>query len=177
MSEGAFSTRLPRKIEPAKLAQQSLTLEGYVPAEALLRVQEAVLTLSNVRCHLSFRVDEQYRRLVEGHLHAEVELRCQRCLEAVPHAQACEVKVALVRDEDRAKDLPAWLDPWLVSESEADLYEFVEDELLLNLPQIAWHEEDCIDPELYSHGDEPEEKSEEERENPFKKLEQLLNKD
>lgn len=176
MSEGAFSSRLPRLIEPGKLAQQELLLQGFVPAGKLSRVQAVVLSISNIDCRLAFRVDEQYRRLVAGKLHAKVELCCQRCLEAVSIELDVDLNVALVKEEEQAKNLPGWLDPWLVEESEADLYELVEEELLLNIPQIAWHEENCIDPALYSIGEVAEESSEE-GENPFRMLEQLKRKD
>ena len=175
MSEGAFSSRLPRLVEPARLAQQELVLQGFVPAESLPRVNAAVMKLSPVECDLAFSVDEQYRRLVTGKLRVRADLCCQRCLDAVNLCLDVEVNVALVKDESQAKNLPSWLDPWLVNEAEADLYEFVEEELLLNIPQIAWHEEDCIDPALYSSG-ELEEDKKEEKENPFKMLEQLKQK-
>lgn len=176
MSEGAFSSRLPRLIDPGKLAQQELSLVGHVPAQGLPRVNEAVMGLSPVECSLSFRVDEQYRRLVEGTLRVHAELRCQRCLEAVGVAVDVKVSVALIKEEAQAKDLPSWLDPWLAEDVEANLYEFVEDELLLSIPQFAWHEENCIDPALYSSGVVVEE-SESEKESPFKMLEQLKQKD
>lgn len=176
MSEGAFSSRLPRLIDPGKLAQQELLLQGFVPPEALARVAEAVLGLSRVECSLAFRVDERYRRLVAGKIRAQAELCCQRCLEAVAVTVEADVNVALVKEEAQAKDLPSWLDPWLAEDVEADLYGLVEDELLLNIPLIAWHEENCVDPALYSSGQVVEE-SETKRENPFKMLEQLKQED
>lgn len=176
MSEGAFSSRLPRLIDPGKLAQQELSLQGFVPPEALARVAEAVLGLSRVECSLAFRVDERYRRIATGAIRAQVDLCCQRCLGAVGVDVEVDVHVALIKEEARAKDLPSWLDPWLAAEVDANLYDLVEDELLLNLPQFAWHEENCVDPALYSSG-EPVEESETEKENPFRMLEQLKQKE
>lgn len=176
MSEGTFLSRLPRLIEPAKLAQQELVLQGYVLAEDLPRVLEVVLDLSKVDCLLAFKVDEQYRRIISGKLLATAQLCCQRCLEAVSVGLEVEVNIALIKEQDQAKDLPARLDPWLVEEGEANLYELVEEELLLSLPQVAWHEDNCIDPALYSSG-EPVVEEETLKENPFKMLEKLKHKD
>ncbi len=178
MSEGTHSNRLPRLIEPAKLAQQELEIVGFVPASELKRVSAEVLDIDDVQCQLSFKVDEQYRRLASGKLTTKVALACQRCLEAVDHDIACDVKVAIIGDEAKAKNLPTWLDPWIVEGTEANLYEFVEDEILLNLPQFAWHEKDCIDPALYSSGEIPLEEEETlKKDNPFQMLEKLKSKD
>lgn len=143
MSKGAIKTCLPRLIEPGKLAQQCRELVGLIPSESLPRVLDACQTVSDVECHLQFRVDEQYRRLVEGRLVVDVQLICQRCLNNIDLHVDAPLKLAFVQDEDKASSLPKNLDFWLLAEAETSLYELVEEEILLNIPNIIRHDYAC----------------------------------
>ena len=73
--------------------------------------------------------------------------------------------------EERAKQLPKSMDPVILGEGQADLYTIIEDELLLNLPMVSYHKEDCI--EQTSFGEDNTEESAESSSNPFQVLEQL----
>jgi uncharacterized protein len=57
-----------------------------------------------------------------------------------------------------------------VEEGQVDLYAMVEDELLLSLPAVAYHQEACVGPALFSSGEPVNEKQ---GKNPFQILEQL----
>lgn len=176
MSEGTSKSRLPQLIEPRKLAQQQLQLVGYIKPEDLPRVVTATLNLAPVDCELRFRLDEQYRRLIEGKLNAEIEVSCQRCMGALPLSVDVDVRLAVVRDEEEAKALPASLDPLIVDEAETSLYELVEEELLLNIPLINRHEHDCIDTSSLSVGEIVSVKAADKAEvdaNPFQVLQKL----
>src|SRR5690606_34860903 len=88
---------------------------------------------------LAFSHDDARRCIVEGGFSAEVTLACQRCLNPYAETLRGDFRFAVVWDEDRASVLPKQLDPWLVSGEVADLYELVEDEILLSLPTVAFH--------------------------------------
>lgn len=165
--------RLPRLGNPRKFAQQGVHLSGQVPLAALERLGEVLVTHEGqAEVTLAFGVSEERKLVVRGRVGAELVLTCQRCLGPVAVPVDADIALAIVADEEAAKNLPGELDPWLLAEEEsnADLYTMVEDELLLNLPAVAYHPELCINPETLSIG-KPEAAAP--KENPFQVLEQL----
>jgi len=162
--------QLPRHVDPRKFCAQNVSLTGFIPAEELSRVAAAVIsTDQRVELELDFSQDAERRCIIEGRFSLAATLQCQRCLE--PYAQGLhgDFCFAIVWDEERAALLPKRLDPWLVAEDSADLYELVEDEILLSLPIVAFHTEDsCPQSGSFSTG-----KAEPVRENPFGILAQL----
>lgn len=163
--------RLPRLGNPRKFAQQGVHLSGQVPLLALERLGEVLMAREGqAAVTLAFGISEERKLVVRGRVDAQLVLTCQRCLGPVSVPVDADIALAIVADEETAKNLPGAFDPWLVEEeSDADLYIMVEDELLLNLPAVAYHPELCIDPESLSIG-KPEAAP---KENPFQVLEQL----
>lgn len=171
MFKPPFQKPLPKQGDPRKFAQQGVTLEGFIPVAELPRVVEATeSSAGNVQVKLEFKVSEEGKRAVIGQASTELSLICQRCLEPVSVAVESDISLAIVWDEEAAKALPQHFDPWIAGEGAADLYDMVEEELLLSLPAVAYHEEPCLDGKLYSSGKPVEVKKEK---NPFQVLEQL----
>lgn len=172
MSTATENTQLPRLIDPRKFAQQGLSLAGQVPVSELSRLAEASLRESDVvQADLEFDVDGERHRLITGDASCNLTVTCQRCLEAVEIELKAKLNLAIVWDEERAKQLPKSMDPVILGEGQADLYTIIEDELLLNLPMVSYHKEDCI--EQTSFGEDNTEESAESSSNPFQVLEQL----
>jgi DUF177 domain-containing protein len=173
MSSTPSKPLLSRDIDPRKFAKQGLELEGSIAVEELPRLSEALAEGgSEVGVALAFDIDEQGLKVVTGNVKGTLSVTCQRCLEAVPLEVEADFNLALAWDEDEAKQLPRRLDPWIVGEGATDIYTIVEEELLLALPMVAYHEEPCLDATLYQSG-EVEAEDVEPRENPFQMLEQL----
>lgn len=174
MCDGTPKNSLPRTVEPRRFAVQGAVLSGSVPTDALTRVAKADVTVIKAEATLRFGVDEQREQVVTGLLDVAVEMQCQRCLEAVGLQLSCPVNSAIVWDEEKAKQLPGSLDPWVVQDESADLYHMIEDEILLKLPYVAFHEQNCVDPALFTTEPGEEEPPENvEENNPFQVLEQL----
>jgi uncharacterized protein len=171
MFKTPFLKPLPKQGDPRKFAQQGISLQGFIPVSALPRlvgvVQEAT---GNVQVDLAFGINEEKKKVVTGHATADLSLMCQRCLEKVNVPVQSDISLAVVWDEEGAEALPEYLDPWIVGEGSADLYEMIEEEMLLSLPAVAYHEEPCVDRKLFSSGQPVEVKKEK---NPFQVLEQL----
>ncbi|HEX7764359.1 MAG TPA: YceD family protein [Cellvibrio sp.] len=162
---------LPRQADPRKFAQQGVSLEGIIPTSELPRIVEATESSEGeVQVKLEFKLSEEGRRVVVGHAHADMVLICQRCLEPVTVPVESDISLGIVWDEEAAAKLPPHFEPWIAGEGMADLYDMIEEELLLSLPAVAYHEEPCIDSKLYSSGKPVEVKREK---NPFQVLEQL----
>ena len=162
--------RLPRQVDPHKLSVQEAHLQGEVPTAGMERLAGAVMGQNeSAAVDLVFRRDEMNRCIVEGKVSLAVTMRCQRCLGEVEEQLESDMIFGVVREDDRAAALPKWLDPWLVAGDDADLYELIEDELLLALPIVAFHdEENCPGRGHYSTGE-----VEEARDNPFSVLKAL----
>jgi uncharacterized protein len=173
-----LNQRLPHWVDSRKFAQQHVELTGQIPQDKLPRLQQAVSSIeSPVYARLQFARDPSGIRTVSGPLEVRVKMVCQRCMGETEVELTSEMAVAIVANDEEAKQLPHSLEPWVVSrdESEADLYAVVEDELLLDLPMVVYHDYQCLEQDLYSAGDASTAAAAEEegRRNPFQVLEQL----
>lgn len=138
-----MSQRLPDHLDPWRFADLGKVVEGGVlPLEGMSRLRECLREDSGEAVFdLSFARDEQRRAVVTGRIRAQLRLQCQRCLETVVHGVDAEVSIAFVEGYDQAAQLPDSLDPCLVEEGgRVRLLDLIEDELLLQLPQVAMHE-------------------------------------
>ncbi len=175
MTQASVPRVLPQYIDARKVAQQGGELKGSVPVDALERLLQTLTGYHNaITVDLFLEFDDQKRTTVTGSLEVDVELQCQRCLANTTYPVSISVNVAIVSTEEQVKMLPRTIDPWLVTEANADLYGLIEDEILLALPMVAYHPEPCIDKSLYTSSDDNINSGcEEESENPFSVLEQL----
>ncbi|MFI2809843.1 YceD family protein [Microbulbifer sp. JSM ZJ756] len=173
MSIPPSKSELPRRLDARKLAQREQKLSGTVPLAQLERLKAAVESVEEgVQADLEFARDLHGHFTVTGHLHGAVTLLCQRCLQPMPVPVEGEFHWGIVWSEERGKALPKDLDPVIQDSDELELYEVLEDEILLNLPMVAYHDEECVASEHFHAGEESA-GEDEQRENPFKVLEQL----
>lgn len=172
MSTGTPEKLIPRHLDPRKMAHQGAVFKGTIPAGALPRLQDAVAAVRQVAADIQFDVAEEGQRVLHGKLTADVDVECQRCLEPMPMQLSSDFNLAVVWNEAEAKQLPAAYDPWVTGEGEGDLYEILEEELLLSLPVVAFHEGECVNQDLFNSGELPDSKSEQ-KPNPFQVLQQL----
>ncbi|RYZ78340.1 MAG: hypothetical protein EOO68_40495 [Moraxellaceae bacterium] len=142
---GWFCRMVPRQIEPRKFAQHGLQVAGDIPVESLVRLAAMALEVHSVAVKLEFAVAETRHRVVTGQYDGRVVMQCQRCLEPVELHLVGDVSLAIVWSEDDAKLLPSEYEPWVVAQEQADLYEIIEEELLLALPLVPTHDYDCMD--------------------------------
>lgn len=162
---------LPRQGDPRKFAQQGISLQGLIPVIALSRIVDVVQQpTGEIQVDLMFGLSEEKKKVVVGHASADLSLMCQRCLSPVTVSVESNISLGIVWDEEHAKALPEYLDPWIVGEGAADLYDMIEEELLLSLPAVAYHEELCVDSKLFSSGKPVEVVK---KKNQFQVLEQL----
>ncbi len=171
MSDHPQKKALPRAVEARKFAQKAVQLSGFLPVDTLVRLQESVHKILGVETQVAFARDASGYRILTGQVSAEVERECQRCMNLVTEVIQCDLNLAMVWDDEQAKQLTQY-DPWIVGEDAADLYAILEEELLLGLPHFAYHDYDCVQPELFSSGDEKDAEVTQ-KPNPFEKLKAL----
>jgi uncharacterized protein len=168
---------LPRQLDPRKFAQQGIEIEGTVALNELTRLGELLFSQEgSVYASLVFGIGEQRTLNVAGHITANVNNICQRCLDAVPVALSCDISLAILWKEEHAERLPKHYEPWIIGEGQTDIYQIIEDELLLSLPIVSYHKEECVPHAYFSSGEAEAEKVIAEtaaETNPFQVLEQL----
>ncbi|AIW14576.1 23S rRNA accumulation protein YceD [Vibrio europaeus] len=170
--------KIPRTIDPSRAAQKRLDVEGIIQVSLFKRLDESVEGVKrDAQVSLSFDLDEQRLVVISGKANIEVDLECQRCNEVFAHE--CEVQFTYTpyKGEKTEEEAPEEYDLVDLNEyGELDLIQLVEDEFILNLPQIAMHDEaDCsVDSDNMVFGELPEEIVEEEKKpNPFDVLKSL----
>ena len=164
-------TQFPRLLDPRKFAQKGVQLEGFIAAGDMPRLAGLLLNKeSELQAVVEFDMDDQRLRTIVGSAKGIVQVSCQRCLEAVDYSLEAEFNLAIVWDEEKAKKLPKSIDPLILPEGPADIYSIIEDELLLSLPMVTYHKENCIEKTVFG---EDVETDIEEVKNPFQILEQL----
>lgn len=186
MSTTSQTAVLPRLLDPRKFAQQGITISGEVDLSLLDRV--APLLANNdglIQVSLVFGVDEQHVRNLTGTIKASVSMVCQRCLEPVTQNIELAIGLGIVWSDEQAENLSKVWEPWILDEGQADIYEMIQDELILGLPIVAYHSDQCLDSHLFSVGEnatsrsdqdsdiENHSESEAEKPNPFQVLESL----
>tara|TARA_B100000809_G_scaffold31000_1_gene26963 strand:+ start:6153 stop:6686 length:534 start_codon:yes stop_codon:yes gene_type:complete len=172
MLKGNSKDILPRMADPRKFAQQGISIEGLIAVAELPRLASALADdAAEVMAELEFSVAEEGRKVLRGRAKVQVQVVCQRCLDSMPLDLQVELNLAVVWDEDQAVTLPKYLDPWIHGEGPADLYSTIEEELLLDLPMVSYHEDECVARERFQSGEIVE--SPEPVDNPFQMLKQL----
>jgi len=168
--------KIPRTIDPLKAAQKKLDYSGIIQVSLFKRLNELVASVKrDAKVSLSFEIDEQRLAVISGKANTEVDLVCQRCNEAFSHT--CEVTFTYTpylgeRSEEEAPEEYDLVDR--NEYGEVDLVQLVEDEFIINLPQIAMHDDaDCsVNSDNLVFGKLPEE-IEETKPNPFDVLKSL----
>ena len=92
--------------------------------------------------------DAQGKAYLKGTAAASIRLSCQRCLQPIELDLEATFDLAPVTGLDEAKALPASCDPLLVpDDGRVNLSAMVEDELILALPIVAYHEDGVCTPQ------------------------------
>ena len=168
-----FKTPLPRFLDPRKMCDGQQTITGHVDLVNLAGFCSYLQSdQGQVNVELNFSRDNAHRPLITGKASIkDVKISCQRCLDAISLDIIADTSVAIVLTEEQAEKLPSELDPWLLEDKKLDLNEFVDHEMILNIPIVAYHS-DCEVASEYG-GKE----TEQEKPNPFEGLQALLQKD
>ena len=135
--------KLPIKIDPVRCAVKRLDYVGVVERAQLVRLAESVIDIQDdVEAELSFGTDAQGLTIMQGTAHTLVKLECQRCGDAFDHHCDVEFIYTPLSAKVEEEELPEAYEPIELDENgEIDLYELLEDELILALPFAPMHAE------------------------------------
>ena len=163
--------QIPQYLDPFKQLGSGLKFKGSVALkhldrlEGLLANREGSVTIS-----LNFFRDEQRIVVVEGELEAQISLVCQRCMSSDNLDVASHFRFALLRDEEKVDTLPESYEPLVLEKPEIDVFGLIEEELILALPIVHFHDEQCVEGKLHDGKFEAEGVK---QENPFAVLKAL----
>ncbi|MBU6954342.1 YceD family protein [Hahella sp. HN01] len=168
---------IPELVDPYKMCEKELTLEGVILAKALPRYADQLAggatDSDQVEASARFRRDEQGSRVAYIVYSTLARLTCQRCLGEVGLKINGETTFAFLGSESELDQLPRSYEPVLMEGSEVNLLQAIEDELLLSLPMFAYHEDEHCSGELNEIKGQA---SETKADNPFSVLGDLLKK-
>ena len=168
---------MPLYIDPVKLVEQKSMLSGQLKLEDMPRLLKCVsvghLGLSDdaeieaselqlgkadntIDVDLDFYRDEQGLRVMAGRVRCRLGLVCQRCLGAKILDLDIPVALAIVANEEAVSHLPERYEALIMTNEPLHLVTLIEDELLLALPTVAYHEEGECNLQSYKNAEENE---------------------
>ena len=140
--------KLPKLVDPVKNATIRSDYRGVVLSSEMPRLLGAVADIAKeVDVEVNFAKDEQGLSYFQGHMACLTSLICERCNEVFEHpldVSFCFSPVQSAKEEVE-DELPDVYEPVEVNDQgEINLFQTLEDELILSLPIVALHaEEDC----------------------------------
>lgn len=167
---------LPRQVDARKLAAAGAEIRASEKVSEFPRFVAGLLSdLGEVAVELHFHVDRQGLHRLDGRVLADVSVTCQRCMQPMPLTLDSAFHIGLVWGESQLQTLPRDLESVVLDSESLDVLPLVEDELIVAMPIVAFHDEaDCEGAASAEFPPPPEEQGDDEqRENPFAVLEKL----
>ena len=166
---------LPSSLDVRKAATRGVSVSGAIKPLDLQRFRDVLADdTGSVEAVLAFSRDEENRYLIQVSVTADVSVICQRCLEPMPVHLETDNLLAVVWDDDYARELPRYLEALIVGEESCSLWALVEEELILGMPAFSYHEAlDCNEILAGISASLPEGPEEDRKPNPFNVLAQL----
>ncbi len=133
---------LPERIDHRKLVNDGAILQGIIPLNRFARLTQSLEGNEGIlHARLEFRRGSKHRTLVVGKANVDVRLTCQSCLDSIVTTLGIDVRLTLVNSDSELLELELGEDGIVVESNLATLVDFYEDELILNLPMVARHED------------------------------------
>ena len=118
---------LPKKIDPRKLAERGVRIEGSAALNSMPNLSSLLVDdQGEVWVDLQFSCDELKIRTIQGTAGGKLAMSCQRCLEPVEIDVEAQFNLAVAPTEEHAKNLPKYYDPLIVEGDELELFSMVE---------------------------------------------------
>lgn len=166
---------LPEQLDVIQKAKFGAEIQGIWPVSKLQRLSELLLdSNADLRAELNF-VQQGHLRLLNGCVAADLNVKCQRCMQPMTLTLQTEFKLGLICKESQADGLPEGYEPYLVEGDSENIPLMLEEELLLAMPLVAMHEHDCSNYlQQQRSRQELEDSQPKENKNPFAGLKDLL---
>lgn len=166
---------LPTILDVRQAAVRGVTVSGVLKPLDLKRFRPLLAgDEGTISAEITFSRDEERRHLMRVATGADVMVTCQRCLEAMPQHLSSESTLVVVWTDEEAAHVPKLLEPLVVGDGPCNLWDVVEEELILALPPFSYHDTDECKMKVAAFSDRvPEKGTGEDKPNPFNVLAQL----
>ena len=170
--------KLRRRYQVQKEVARGGVFEGEIALPELTRVGELLYRdgadedPGRIRVRFEFRRNEFDIPMISGRLETSLELECQRCLRALRMPLVQDFRLMIDADDEMQR--VSGIDSLASEEGGIDLFDLVEDEILLAIPIVAMHEDSGCN-EYWP--DPATDAGAAERDNPFAVLAQLKTTD
>ena len=136
---------LPNQLKLFNFAKKEISLSGLYQISDFPKISEiASNKRDNVRVDLSFYLKNNKTPCVDGIIHLDIVLACQRCLDDLSIALKVNFNLAFVRYEKQGDELDSYYEIYVTEEDELATYDLISDEILLSIPMVPTHDYDCI---------------------------------
>ena len=179
MSSSSNIQRLPVEVDPFKLVEQGRLFNGRIPQQDFSRLNELLYSNNEKNNNKLIEADIEFTRtdtglpLIKGNIKTELQVTCNRCLEATELIIDTPFEVVLVSNDAQAERLQEGYDIWLVEDQKLLLQDFIEDEVLLAMPIVISHDKCEPAKKLIEAMPEDENIEDQQKENPFAVLKDL----
>jgi len=166
--------RAPSRFNPDLLAREATRFEAELPISQFPRLAEQLLS-SEGSLVAQFGVHHRKsHNVIRGSLTFEAVMQCQRCMDSFVTPVQADFELVCVASQEEANALPESLDPVVLDEDgQLHLVDLLEDDALLQLPDIPKHVNDeTCQPSEQSFGD-VQETTTTDKPNPFGVLKDL----
>ena len=137
-----MTDHLPDRLDLLAMAGAERVLRGSISLASLERVVPALVSQEGeLRVELEFGRDSDGTHYLAGTIRGNVQLQCQRCLEAMLLPLDLVMNLGLVQSQEAARQLSGRYEPLLVTAEPALVADIVSDEVLLALPIVPLHDD------------------------------------
>lgn len=151
--------RIPDFVNPLSLAEKSREYKGELSVLSMQRLTDLLVNGDGwVRFHLFFSKQGK-QATITGEVEAEVYLECQNCLATMGHIVRKTVQLGIINSADEITQLPDHFEPLVQSDDKIVFREIIEDEIILSIPDVPKHAEECLKLTLGKTEDELEKES------------------
>ena len=128
-------------LDVRKAAVRGAVIDGEVKPSELERFRPLLAGGQGIIVvEMIFSRDEESRYVIDVAVEADILAICQRCLEPMPEHLSAVSKLAVVWTDEEAASLPRYLDPLILVAESCNLWELVEDELILAMKPFSYHD-------------------------------------
>jgi len=132
--------RLRRRYQIQKEVPRGGYFRGKIEVSNLARLSEFLLSdQAKIVVEFSISQSDYDTPILQGCLETGLTVECQRCLEAMEIPLQIDFKLLVDADDDMIAE--SSLDTVYSEDGTIDLFEVVEDEIILGLPLVIMHED------------------------------------
>ena len=136
-----MATALPRQFVPHQLALSEQALQGKLLLAEMTRLADLLVNLDDyVEVSLNFTQTSNGTARIDGRISLIAEILCQRCLAPVKMAISAPIQLAYVRIGSGSDCAECYAEV-LYDGSPVITSEFIEDEIIISLPDHPKHPE------------------------------------